>query len=140
MGTFSNLNAKRASSQGASLTIAGVGAAFGVTSIKTKRGYTNADVTVTTSLCWEEYTPICRGVSYDVEVPFDAVQTSIDGIFDAQFNANPGTPVTCTLTQTNSIRTISSGCVLENFEVDDSAKDAVRLVFTLRATGQVTFS
>lgn len=139
MGLFNPTTGKRASGQGGQLTIAGVGT-FGVTSCKPKRSYNNADVTVTTSNCWEEFVPICRGLMYDIEVPFDANQTAIDVVFDAQFNANPGNPISVTFQITNAARTYQGGGVMENYELDDSAKDAVRLIFSIRVTGPVAIS
>lgn len=139
MGLFNPTTGKRASGQGGQLNIAGIGA-FGVTSCKPKRSYTNADVTVTSSNSWEEFVPICRGLMYDVEVPFDANQSAIDVAFDVQFNANPGNPITVTFTVTNGARSYSGGGVMESYELDNSAKDAVRLVFTIRVTGPVSIT
>ena len=139
MGQFNPTTGKRASGQGGQLTIAGIGQ-FGVTSCKPKRSYNNADVTVTTSNSWEEFVPITRGLTYEVEVPFDANQSGIDVAFDAQYNANPGAPIACSFQMSNAARTYSGGGIMENYELDDSAKDAVRLMFTIRVTGPVSIS
>ena len=121
MGQFNPTTGKRASGQGGQLTIAGIGQ-FGVTSCKPKRSYNNADVTVTTSNSWEEFVPITRGLTY------------------AQYNANPGAPIACSFQISNAARTYSGGGIMENYELDDSAKDAVRLMFTIRVTGPVSIS
>lgn len=139
MGLFNPTTGKRVSGQGGQLTIAGVGT-FGVTSCKKKRSYTNVDVTVTTSNCWDENAPITRGLTYDVEVPFDKNLPFIDTVFDAMYNANPGNPVVCNYVESNAAKTYSAACILESYEEDASNKDVTRVTFTMKVTGPVSIS
>ena len=139
----------RISGQSGLLTINGLNAnpTFGVTSCKLKSSYTNADVTVTSSGAYEEYIPIVRGKTYEIEVPFDAATTplGIEAYFESlMFPANgqinlPAVSYAIKAGNT-TVRQYSGLGMLESFEINDSAKDAVRVIFTVRMTGTVTIT
>ena len=135
---------KRISGQSGRLTIPNVGT-FGVTRARIKTQYTNADTTVTTSGAYEEFMPIARGRTYEIEVPFDGDVTGIEMALEAfMFPANtvPSLPTITYVIQSiaggATYRTSSGSGLLESYELDDDARDALRLVFTVRMTGTVT--
>ena len=127
------------SGQIAKLTIAGVGS-FGVTKIEAKKSYVNADVTVTQN-SWEQFCPIVRGMILDVSVPLSSALASwIDDAFDgAEFNNAPTiNGLACTLDSNPAAGEVYIGTgLIESYNIIYDAKDAARLVFTIRMTGEV---
>ncbi len=124
---------------------------FGGTKIKQRRTYSNADTTTTYSTeqedpssGWEESISITRGMLVDVEVPLkDDVNISLlDQWFDDQvYDSDTPTPFEVVVTyplQNNAQRSFDA--ILETHDIDASAKDAMRLTFTLKVTGEVVFS
>ena len=145
----------RVSGQTGFLTIGGLNGnpTFGVSRCRLKTAYTNAEVTITapnsapdaTTIGNEEFIPICRGRTYEIECPFDA-QIAPMGI-EAYFESimYPAGAVTLPTVQyqiktanNTVIRSYSGLGMLENYEIDNDAKDAVRVIFTIRMTGKVT--
>jgi hypothetical protein len=128
------------SGQVALLTIAGVGS-FGVTKVEPKRSYVNADTTVTQNN-WEQFCPIVRGAMLDVSVPLSSnLSQWIDDAFDAaEFDAGPTiNGLTCSLSSLPAAgETFSGEGLIENYSVVYDSKDAARLVFSIRFTGEVT--
>ena len=133
------------SGQLALLNIPGVGS-FGVTKVEPHRTYVNADTTVT-QYNWEQFTPIVRGMTLDVSVPMSIALTAfVDDVFDTpEFTdtlISPGPQpagLACSL-QSNpgGLETFSATFLIEDYRVVYDSKDAARIVFTLRATGEVT--
>lgn len=121
------------------LDINGVGA-FGVTKIEAKRTWVNADTTVT-QYSWEQFCPIVRGCTLDVSVPLSShISGWIDDVFDASEFAGGGavSGLTCNLSSTPAGgETFSGTGLIESYAVAYDAKDAVRLVFTIKFTGEV---
>lgn len=114
---------------------------FGVTKWTVKRTYVNADITITTGSAWEEYLPICRGWTATIECPFDTVVDDIDIYFDSLFAADPFEPVDIVLTSGGASSmggSYNGHGMLEDYSVDNSAKDAIRVTFTIRGTGALT--
>jgi hypothetical protein len=80
----------------------------------------------------------------DVEVPLkDDVNISLlDQWFDEQvYDSDTPTPFDVVVTyplQNNAQRSFDA--ILESYDIDASAKDAMRLTFTLKVTGSVVFS
>lgn len=132
------------SGQLALLTIPGVGA-FGVTKIEPHRTYINADTTIS-QFNWEQFTPIVRGMTLDVTVPMNRQWTAwIDDVFDTpEFTDNTTSPeppnaINCTLTSNPSgAETWTADYLIEDYRVVYDSKDAIRVMFVLRATGEVT--
>lgn len=128
------------SGQIALLTINGVGS-FGVTKVEAKRTYVNADTTVTQNN-WEQFCPIVRGCTLDVSVPLSSkISGWIDDVFDAaEFDGGSFiNGKTCTLDALPAVgETFSGTGLIESYNVVYDSKDAVRLVFTIKFTGEVT--
>lgn len=128
------------SGQIARLNIASVGT-FGVTKIESHRTYINADTTVTQNN-WECFCPVVRGCVLDVSVPLStAVSQWIDDAFDtASFDSPPTiNGLTCSLESNPSGGETFSGCgIIDDYRVLYEAKDASRVVFTIKFTGEVT--
>lgn len=138
-------NPNAMSGQLATLNIPGVGD-FGVTKIEPHRTYVNADTTVT-QCNWEQFTPIVRGMTMDVSVPMSsALSAFVDSIFDTpeftDTSISPGPQpdgIVCTLNSNPSgLETFEATFLIEDYRVIYDSKDAARIVFTLRATGEVT--
>ena len=124
---------KRTSGQGGILVLAGVGT-FGVTRIRLKSKRTLADTTVTTSNGFEEFFPIVKGLTYEVEVPFDQNLSGVAVTFNnAMFAGNPG-GLACSFSNTGIASSMTAG-LLEDYELLDENKEVCRLVYTIRATG-----
>lgn len=140
--------ANRISGQGGVLTISGGGVSIGplgVSRCRLKNAYTNADVTVTTSGANEEFMPIVRGKTYEIEVPFDSsISPGIEMAMEsAMFPASNSIVLPTVLYQIKGggggiFRSYSGIGMLESYQTEDDAKDAVRVTFTVRMTGLVT--
>jgi hypothetical protein len=145
----------RVSGQTGYLTVNGLNGnpTFGVSRCRLKTNYTNADVTVTApsaaptaaDLGNEEFIPICRGRTYEIECPFDAsiAPMGLEAYFESiMFPAAAATlpTVQYQIKTANGtvVRSYSGLGMLENYEIDTNAKDAVRVTFTIRMTGKVT--
>lgn len=129
------------SGQGATITIGGVGP-LKCTRIKLRKTFNNADTTVTDD-GWGKLCPVYRDWFIDVEMPArsgDSSYTIVDA-FDSDFFGSTDDPSLedVTFTLPGSLGSYSgSGALDGEVTVDDSAKDAVRLSFTIKGSGPLT--
>lgn len=145
----------RVPGQGGFLTIGGLNGnpTFGVSKCRLKTTYVNADVTVTApsasptavTQANEEFMPICRGRTYEIECPFDAsiAPMGIEAYFESLMYPAGAITLPTVQYQIKNVngtvfRSYSGTGMLENFEIVDDAKDALRVIFTVRMTGAVT--
>lgn len=136
-------NAYGQSGQGGSFTLGTVGP-LKCTRIKLRKAFENADTTVSDD-GWGKLCPIYRNWMVDVEIPSrtaDASETIVDA-FDS--NAFPPNVEDVTIPQVTFVlpngRTYTGNGMLDGeVQVDDSAKDAVRLIFTVKGSGELALS
>jgi len=123
------------SGQGMQLTIGAV--TLKATRMKLRRTFNNADTTVSGN-GYDNSTPIWRGWFIDVEIPWGPA-ISVDGLFDTsdyETETPTGQPVNFTLSDGSYY---SGQAILDgDYQIDSAAKDAVRLVFTMKGVGAFT--
>lgn len=131
-------NAYGASSQGSTITIGSVGP-LKCTRIKLRNPYHNADTTVTDE-GFSKLAPIYQDWMLDVEMPVRTADASdtITEAFDTDAfppNVEDVTIPDCTFALSNG--TTYSGAAMLDGEVQVivDAKDAIRLVFTVKGSG-----
>ena len=131
-------NAYGQSGQTGTLIIGAVGP-LKCTRIKLRKAYNNDDTTVTDD-GWGKLCPIYRDWFIDVEIPSraaDESETIVDAFDDDAFPDNIEDVVIpeCIFELPNG-RTYGGWGMLDGeVQVDDSAKDAVRLTFTIKGSG-----
>ena len=131
------------SGQGSSFTIGSVGP-LKTTRMKLRKAYSNADTTVTDD-GWGRLCPVYRDWMIDIEMPSrtaDSSQTIVDA-FDSQTfppNVEDVDLPSCTFVLPNGRTYSGSGMLDGEVQVDNSAKDAVRLIFTVKGSGALTQS
>ena len=124
------------SGQGGSLTIDST--TLACSKMKLRKVYNNADTTVTDA-GWGQITPVVRDWFIDVEIPWTGTVQGIDELFDASdYDTATPTGQAVTFTLPNAQTYSGQACLDGDYSVDDSARDAVRLVFTLKGTGALT--
>ena len=136
-------NAYGISGQGATITIGGVGP-LKCTRIKLRKAFENADTTVTDN-GWSKLCPVYRNWMIDVEMPSrvaDSSETIPDAFDAAAFPANvvDVTIPLITFVLPNGRTYTGYGMLDGEVAVDDSAKDAVRLTFTVKGSDVLTLS
>ena len=134
-------NAYGQSGQGGTITIGGVGP-LKCTRIKLRKAFNNADTTVTDN-GWGKLCPIYRDWFVDVEMPSRSADSSetITDAFDS--DAFPSNVEDVTIPDVRFV--LPNGRTYDGFgmldgevQVDDSAKDAVRLMFTVKGSDALT--
>ena len=114
------------------------------TRIKLRKAFNNADTTVTDD-GWGKLCPIYRDWMIDVELPSrsgDASETIVDAFDDDAYPDNVEDVYIPEVTfRLPNGRTYTGNGMLEGeVTVDDSARDAVRLSFTIKGSGELTLS
>lgn len=136
-------NAYGQSGQGSALTIGGVGP-LKCTRIKLRKAIENGDTTVSDD-GWGKLCPVYRMWMIDVEMPSrsaDASDTIVDAFDDDAFDPNVEdvTIPDCEFVLPNGRTYTGVGMLDGEVQVDSSAKDAVRLTFTIKGSGSLVAS
>lgn len=134
-------NAYGQSGQTGSVLIGGIGP-LACTKIKLRKAYNNADTTVTDD-GWGKLCPVYRDWFIDVEMPSrsaDESETIVDAFDDDAFpdNIEDVNIPSCVFRLPNGRTYQGDGMLDGEVQVDDSAKDAVRLMFTIKGSGPLT--
>lgn len=135
-------NAYGMSGQGGTFTVGAVGP-LSCTRIRLRKTFNNADTTVTED-GWGKLCPIYRDWVVEVEIPSrsaDSSETIVDA-FDSNAFGIPEDPTipSCTFVLPNGRTYTGDGMLDGEVVVDDSAKDAVRLTFSVKGSGALAVS
>ena len=129
------------SGQTGAITIASIGP-LSCTLIRLRKAFNNADTTVTEN-GWGKLCPVYRDWMVDVEIPSrsaDSSETIVDAFDSDAFpqNVEDVTIPDITFRLPNGRTYSGSGMLDGEVVVDDSAKDAVRLKFTIKGSDELT--
>ena len=122
------------SGQAGSLGIAGI--TLKCTVMRLRKRYNNADTTVEDD-GWSQLCPVYRDWSVDCELPWNTTdENEVDDLFDtSDYDSDTPSGQDVSFNLPNGGSYSGTACLDGDYEIDDSAKDAVRLRFSLKGTG-----